>query len=235
MSYCQNKGKSMAGETGQVEARMPKVGGWSEIGKRRINEDYFEINPSAGLAAVADGIGGAPYGEIMSRIAVNVVLQAISKGYRIDDSFVEANKAALQTLEWLGAENKGSGSTLLVADWKHAAVKIAWAGDTEAYLYRNGKLSPKTENDRIDGSNEINGGIGFLEKPNVHPLEIETQPGDKLILCTDGVWSTFSKWDDDRVDEILGSAMNAPMMATAIARESIKHGNDNATAVVLAY
>ncbi len=55
----------------------------SDAGKvRRHNQDSFLVDPSLGLFAVADGMGGGSRGEVASALACNALQEAISEVHR---------------------------------------------------------------------------------------------------------------------------------------------------------
>ncbi|MBQ3106695.1 MAG: hypothetical protein IJC51_04425, partial [Eggerthellaceae bacterium] len=58
----------------------------------------------------------------------------------------------------------------------------------------------------------------------------ELRADDRVLLCTDGVWSTLT---GDRMVEVLSMQANAAWMAQLLTKEAAEGGYDNATAIVL--
>ena len=63
---------------------------------RPKNEDAMAVDPSHGIAIVADGMGGAPAGEVASGLAVEEVHQSIRKGLGIREAVERANGKILE-------------------------------------------------------------------------------------------------------------------------------------------
>lgn len=56
-------------------------------------------------------------------------------------------------------------------------------------------------------------------------------PGDRLMLCSDGLWDEV---DDTRIGGMLAGAMTAQACADALVRAANDHGgNDNSSVVVV--
>lgn len=140
------------------------VAGVSDIGRvRKRNEDSLSICQEAGVAVVADGMGGHPGGDVASRIASDVatdVLTAAAESIGRNDRYldrmtVEMERAVFEAHDAIrrrGEEEPhldGMGTTLTVLacdptgrDWV-----IGHVGDSRAYLYRDGSLTQLTRDD----------------------------------------------------------------------------------------
>ena len=104
---------------------------------------------------------------------------------------------------------KKSGTRLTLALLHSETATIAHVGDTRAYLWRNLELTQITEDHSIVAELERKGILGETEmmhhplrkilsrsvgtQPEVKPeiYTISLWPGDKLMLCSDGLWNAF--------------------------------------------
>lgn len=206
------------------------IGHASMQGRRQKNDDCVRIDARTGIVAIADGIGGAPDGNIASRVACNVAIEAFGQTSDLVDAFRAANSATLQTMHYLGSDEEGAGTTLLLAAYNEEFVDIVFAGDTYAFAFKNGGLSQLTTNGREAHSNTLTSCVGF--DPYAYPqcLRIYCEDFDTLLLCTDGVWGTLSQKE---LIEYLSHGYNPRDTANAIAQQGADKGTDNATVAVL--
>ena len=100
--------------------------------------------------AVADGIGGAPRGDVAATVAVNAAIRAFEEGKPLPEALISANAAVMQICEWLGSPE--TGSTLLLAArsvTERDRIDLVWVGDSTAFLLHDGALNLLTEPDRL--------------------------------------------------------------------------------------
>ncbi len=180
---------------------------------------------------MADGIGGAPRGDVAATVAVNAAIRAFEEGKPLPEALISANAAVMQICEWLGSPE--TGSTLLLAArsvTERDRIDLVWVGDSTAFLLHDGALNLLTEPDRLPDSNALVSAVGYLPEPAPRTAHARVARGDRVLLCTDGVWETL---DPARLAELLSAGENAPWIAETIAREAADRGGDNATALVL--
>lgn len=141
-----------------------KVRGWgaSDVGrKREHNEDQFLCNDSLRLYAVADGMGGHLGGERASRMAVDLLEQALSgeitrarteTGAETTRSMGSILRNAVVRADRLIYENAlaepafaGMGTTLTTLLFRDRRAHLGHVGDSRAYLYRDGKVRQLTD------------------------------------------------------------------------------------------
>ncbi|WP_435007675.1 PP2C family protein-serine/threonine phosphatase [Tundrisphaera lichenicola] len=219
------------------------------------------------LMVVADGMGGAAAGERASALAVESVkeyalntLKWFLHVGRSDESILLselrkslelADKAVVDEGE-ANARLYGMGTTLTMAYLIGADLYIAHAGDSRAYLLRDGNLEQITS-DHTLVQLMISGGILSAEDakhharrnivtnviggPNagvhaeIHKLKLIE--GDVLLLCTDGLTEPV---EDDQIAEILRSTAEPEAAALRLIEQANeKGGPDNVTAVVARY
>ncbi|OGR40662.1 MAG: hypothetical protein A2X35_10225 [Elusimicrobia bacterium GWA2_61_42] len=147
-----------------------------------------------------------------------------------------------------GAENKGMGTTLSAALLNKTRICIAHIGDSRIYLFRAGVMQQLTEDhslvmehvkkglltkEQAETSplqNILTRALGAQKTPAVDLLETELEVGDRLLLCTDGLFKAVKEAelqetlkiqpDDQKACETLVTAANA------------NGGPDNVTVVI---
>ncbi len=228
---------------------LPYAGG-TDVGLVRSgNEDSYLVN--APLFAVADGLGGHQAGEVASRIAVETLFgeaprkadaKALGRAVR------SANAAVIEAAQ-SGRGRTGMGTTLTAAMVDGTRIVMAHVGDSRAYLLHLGTLNQITQ-DHSMVADMVRAGTLTLDEARVHPsrsvitralgsdpnllvdvFEIGAAPGDRLLLCSDGLTSMVT---DEEIERILGSSPT-PQTAVAllIAAANDAGGQDNITAVVV--
>lgn len=190
--------------------------GGTHVGRRRKgNEDAFRVDTERGIFIVADGMGGHAAGEIASRIAADTALEllidAVDEGQPADGAqrrvFAEAHRRITSCCKDNPA-TKGMGTTLTTAVVAPSgALTVGHIGDSRAYLYSGGALAQIT----VDHSwvqQEVDAGRLSLEASRTHPLShiltrvlsstdlpnpdlvtARVQPGDLLLICSDGLYN----------------------------------------------
>ena len=229
--------------------------GDSNIGRTRAsNQDsgYCGFN----LFFVADGMGGHAGGDIASAIVTHQVSQvdalhdnpeAAAEAMR--EAMVAANRKLSQTIEEHG-ELAGMGTTfsgLMVAGGK---VAIAHIGDSRIYLARAGKVKQITK-DHTFVQRLVDTGRITPEEALVHPrrsvlmrvlgdvedapeidlMTLGTKPGDRWMLCSDGLSGVVP---EDVLERILLENGSPEEACELLIYEALEHGApDNVTVVIV--
>ncbi|MDQ6820782.1 MAG: Stp1/IreP family PP2C-type Ser/Thr phosphatase [Actinomycetota bacterium] len=218
--------------------------------QRRGNEDSAFVR--APLFVVADGMGGAQAGEVASRIAVDAFERGLPDTgppeTRLADRVREANRQIYErSLE--EQDRAGMGTTLTAAYLDDAGLAIAHVGDSRAYLFRDGALTRLTRDHSLV-EELVKQGKLTAEEAAEHPqrsiitralgpepeVEVDTethdvQPGDVILLCSDGLTTMLS---EERVAEILGAARSLDQAAQGLIDEANQAGGrDNITVILL--
>lgn len=223
---------SAIGCGGDSPLRLPvRMGSCSRQGKRGRNEDSCSIDSALSFAAVSDGIGGAPFGDVASRVACNAAIEGFRACGDVEGAFRHAAEAVAKVMAWLGPESANSGATLLVASCDGLTLRLAWAGDTVAFRARSGSLELLTPAHRGCRPNVITSGVGAWASPGFGRLDFGLLPADRILLCTDGVWA--GRLGERVLLEELARDDNPGLVAMAIADKARSLGDDDATAVVL--
>lgn len=189
---------------------------------RSINEDRLLDRSADGLWAVADGMGGQRAGDVAAGRVVDALsrVQHGASGYaRLADIVreVEAVNADLFAEEAQGASLSGATLVALLAHEGYYA--CLWAGDSRAYLFRDGTLTQLTRDHSVV-QEMVDAGLLTQAESRTHPsthlvtravgadstIELERRyaplvVGDVFLLCSDGLTSCL---DDQEIETLLG-------------------------------
>jgi serine/threonine protein phosphatase PrpC len=147
------------------------------------------------------------------------------------------------------AGNLGCTITCALVDGSRAVV--ANVGDSRTYLYRHGELRQLTEDHSYVGQlvregllradevfehpqrNVITRALGNQEGVEVDTWTYELEDGDRLLLCSDGVWEMIH--DPDEIASALGSEEIQDAVDKLVEAANIYGGLDNISVVVAEY
>lgn len=249
-SLSEECGEGRFAEGGAGEGICMLLGIYSDKGRRDSNDDYGSMRMVNGvaIAALADGIGGADYGDVASRTAVVAALDALSSPpctylapefawtseviSRVEESVCGVKRS-------MGVE--GAGTTLLVArqhPTRRSLVEMMWVGDTVALKYDASRQNFQRlgEPGRVESSgNSLDGAFGYgadLEG-RVRYRSVELDPGDCLVLATDGVWDVPGVFESAAATLAMEQGPNSS--SERLVRLAVDEfgGSDNATALVV--
>lgn len=170
-----------------------------------------------GLFVVCDGMGGAPAGEIASRMAIDAILRRIGDGAadgpggaretwlphtrRLADALRSSNEY-IYDQACRDPQRAGMGTTVVGAWIRGEVAGVAHVGDSRAYLWRADTLVPLTRDhsllearlaaglqEETDGSgqNVLLRVLGREPDVDVEMREVPVRPGDYVLLCSDGL------------------------------------------------
>ncbi|MDO4443670.1 MAG: Stp1/IreP family PP2C-type Ser/Thr phosphatase [Slackia sp.] len=229
---------------------MPSYGSRTDVGLvREHNEDSLAVTPP--LYAVADGMGGHAAGEVASEIAIQTLVANAPETADGDDlarAVVAANHAVIRAAAE-GIGRKGMGTTMTAAMLSGKRLVVAQVGDSRAYLLHEGALQRITRDHSLM-ADLIESGQITVEEARVHPqrsvitralgsdpstlpdiYEMNVTPGDRLLLCSDGLSGMV---DDSLLESTLERIKDPQRCAAALVNEAITAGGyDNITAVVV--
>lgn len=120
---------------------------------RPQNEDAYALQPQAGLAVLADGLGGGRAGEVAASMAVTLIAEALGAGAAPPGHLALSEAELLQREQAMRravsransavhdhamhhAECAGMGTTVVLAQWCGAHLLVGHLGDSRAYLLR---------------------------------------------------------------------------------------------------
>ena len=228
----------------------------SRRGGREKNEDRmgYCYTRESGLFVLADGMGGHPEGEVAAQLALQTIAALYQKQARpvlADPTEFLANAlmaAHHQIIRY--ASEKGMldtpRTTFVAAVLQGAGATWVHCGDSRLYVARGGTLVHRTRDHSY--LEHRNSGMAMPERFNrnvlftclgsptrpVYDVEgpVALQQGDKLLLCSDGLWGSL---EDDEIVDYLGRgpvADAAPELVEAALRKA-GAGSDNVTVVAL--
>lgn len=195
----------------------------TDVGQRRLaNEDAFFIDSRMNLFVVCDGLGGRPSGEAASQIIAHSISHLIRRRLRklkslgpasfkrlLVDMVVELSESLYEESQQFDVL-KGMGATLLVLVVDGNLAYLLHAGDSRAFMLRQGKLQQLTEDHfrmGVPGEDPLAPPLESLTPEQEEqrerrlitqfvgarrPIEPDCQvfqlePGDRILLSTDGL------------------------------------------------
>lgn len=219
---------------------------------RPSNEDHFLAGGD--LFAVADGMGGFGQGDRASRLAIDVLGQAF-RATPTAAGLVEAVGAANSQLrQQAEAEpvEQTWGTTLAavarVGSGEDDRLVVVNVGDSRVYLFRDGEMRLlSTDHSQVadlvrageitaaEASDHperhvLTSAIGVTERVVPSVNHTRPQPGDRLLLCSDGLFNEVPEAD---IATALGADQPAARVADGlVATAKANGGSDNVTVVV---
>jgi serine/threonine protein phosphatase PrpC len=216
-----------------------------------------------GLFVVADGMGGHANGQDASRLAIQTIIDFMLPRISVpeplsDEGFMQllgdgvqnANQAVhnrnLESHADMGTTMTGTlvvGSTAYVAN----------VGDSRTYLYRQGQGLSKVTHDHSVVASLVDAGIiqeddvythpkrnqiyrSLGEKPvvEVDTFKVDLQAGDKLLLCSDGLWDMVR---DPLIQQVLSKQTADPdKTGQDLIKAALQGGGeDNVTVIVVQF
>jgi serine/threonine protein phosphatase PrpC len=189
---------------------------WAALTDRGLirsgNQDCLYAGPH--VLAVADGMGGMAAGDVASRIVIESVgpldrdidddhqMDALHKALEVANGRIAELVAGDPTLQ-------GMGTTLTIVHFSGTQAALAHVGDSRAYLLRDGILNQLTKDDTYVQM-LVDQGVIRPDEAAGHPRRsvvtrvlqgepvspayviVEPEPGDRWLLCSDGLTTVVS-------------------------------------------
>lgn len=223
--------------------------GKSHIGQRSLNEDRFVADANWGIALVSDGMGGRAAGEVAASIVAAGIVDRLDHGAELGQAVAEThNEVKLAAAN--GPGKPGMGATLVVARFIEHEYRIAWIGDSRAYLWHGelrqltrdhsqvelriarGEIAPDQAH-LAKNKNLITRAMGLAELdatqvPSVHGTLCH---GQQLLLCSDGLSDVVSGAEiaGVMVSDLTPKEKTAALVDLAV----VAGGKDNITATLV--
>ncbi|MCW2288338.1 PP2C family serine/threonine-protein phosphatase [Leucobacter luti] len=224
----------------------------TDVGRRReTNQDSYVTMPP--IFAVADGMGGHSAGEVASAAVVRRLAE-LGGSMRVAEKDIDEVLAdAVDDIELdAGDTELGAGTTVTgvcLSTEAEPTWKVFNIGDSRVYQYFKGALSQITvdhsvvqhlidtgaiteeEAETHPHANVITRAVGFNEAPIPEYTSLALIPGQRLLICSDGLTKELT---DIGIQHFLATQPTAEEAATMLVRQAIENaGRDNVTAIVI--
>lgn len=231
----------------------------TDIGRRReMNQDYMFTSETAvgnlpNLFLVADGMGGHKAGEYASRFTVDTIVEVIKSTRETEpvaimkEAVTKANELLIEEAK-ADEEKTGMGTTIVVATILGTKLYVANVGDSRLYLVnreisqitrdhslveemvRLGEMDKAEAKDHPD-KNVITRAIGAIPDVVIDFFEVELEPEDTVLMCSDGLTNMIE--DEDIKKIILTQRDIAEKAEKLVMTANENGGKDNITVVVI--
>jgi protein phosphatase len=223
---------------------------------RTVNQDDYHIDPDGRFFIVADGMGGHAGGQEASKLATEAIQAHLDEHWQsqvaseelIEQAFYKANQSIFQDQQ-NHPERSDMGTTAVVVMFRQDRPLVAHVGDSRLYRLRQSKLEQITEDDTWVARATKAGDI-TPEQARIHPWRhvlsqclgrkdlqqvevqsLDVQPGDRLLLCTDGLTEELS--DDLIASNLQPSLKSEQAAAFLVEAAKEKGGRDNITVLIV--
>jgi serine/threonine protein phosphatase PrpC len=212
------------------------------------------------LFIVADGMGGYAHGQEASRLSVQMMIDRMLPELSGNSELHEADfrqllidgvQAANQAIHQRNKEHRTEmGTTITAALVVGLTAFVANVGDSRTYLYRESEGLRKITQDHSVVAYLVEAGIIKPDDIYTHPqrnriyrslgsksmIQVDTfieqlQPGDTLLLCSDGLWEMVR---DPGILQILRHGTDPSQMGQALSEAALEGGgSDNISVIVV--
>lgn len=218
---------------------------------RSANEDSMIMRDEAGLWSVADGMGGHANGKWASEQVAAALKAARLDGdfeanvRAVGDAVQDANALIVSEAAKAGLQMGSTVVALLLQDTRFA---VMWAGDSRAYLCREGRLvqlsvdhtyvqelvaqgalTPQ-EAKSHPSSHMLCRAVGVSPDLEVDAVTDEARPLDMFLLCSDGLTGMVS---DAEIRERLSQFPPAVAARRLVELTLSRGATDNVTVIVV--
>jgi protein phosphatase len=217
----------------------------------RLSDNEHPVGPGL-LFAIADGMGGYAHGAVASLMALDsfVNVLASQNGNPIPKTLqrgVEtANLQIYQKAQQLDAGRMGT--TLTAAYVFGDMLYLAHVGDSRAYLIRDGRSICLTSDHTTVGEmvrsklissdkirthaqrSVLTKSVGTALFVQADIIQQKLKEGDRLILCSDGVWSVI---EDEEFAQVASEASSMEEISQNLIDLALQHETDDNASVVV--
>lgn len=230
---------------------------------REHNEDLVHLSDEGRLMILADGMGGYAAGEVAAALAVAAIAEHFdaavgslkdATGDALPLAMQAAMNAAQQRVLAVAESQEGKkdmGCTLIQACIRDDTLYTCHVGDVRAYLWRGQTLRALTRDHSVVAELIAAGDLA-PDQARAHPAknvvlraigmatgfeaDINTcslQDGDRVLLCSDGLWEMLS---DLAIASIIGADGSMRQIAMQLVdRANDVGGSDNVSVVLYEY
>jgi serine/threonine protein phosphatase PrpC len=242
----------VAGRTHVGQVRLLNEDAWQVASE----SDTADLWASRGrLLAVADGMGGHAAGEVASQLALDTLIQEyygrddtpLPPAIRLERAIIEANLNIYEQAVNIDAQS-GMGTTIVAAIVYEDRTIVANVGDSRAYLVREG-VAAQITSDHSWVAEQVKLGALSAEQAQNHAyrnlvtrclghrpgiqidlFEHRLEPGDAIVLCSDGLSNQVPL---DEIARVVTEHSPSEAVDELIELANQRGGPDNITAVVV--
>lgn len=223
-------------------------GGYSSKGQKPINQDAFAASHPEGhegqykgaAAAIADGVSSCDESHIASQTAVTGFIEDYMSTPPTWSVGQSASRVLTGLNRWLFSENQSRQghkenllTTFSAVVIKSSTVHCFHVGDSRIYLLSNGTLEQLSNDHVLNARNHeyLSRALGADSHLEVDYFKRLLNPGDRILLTTDGIHGSLSF---SRIRELLSDSGNTlETIARKLANEALEQGSsDNLTALI---
>jgi PPM family protein phosphatase len=233
----------------------------NDIGRKAKNQDRWFADDQRQIYVVADGMGGRPAGELVADTVVRELPPKLDQAIGPDSDFERPSVIMMAMAEVTAVSRQiceaaqrqpslaGMGAALVAAMIRDRRALIMHLGDSRAYLIRDqqftqltrdhsllqkmldaGRLSPAEARGHILGTQLTHyAGMENTAVPDSRCLEL--LPGDRLLLCTDGLCGVL---DQTQLAKLVVPQRDLQAACAALVRAALAAGGqDNITILLI--
>jgi len=223
-----------------------------------VPENAAQVQSQGWFFCMADGMGGHEYGEVASQLAVKTALDGfrkIPKGVMhvslLPRLVQEANAAVHDAGLATSLRGARMGSTFVACALRFDSAVVSHVGDSRCYLFRNtsgASLSQLTRDHTMadeqmrmgilskedaatgEGRHVLTRSLGNEMFVAADTVTVSLQPGDVLLLCTDGLHGYVS---DASIRQTLQTYTDLERAAAALVGQANDAGGHDNVSVTL--
>lgn len=231
----------------------------TDVGQKRSgNQDFiFCLQESIGcfpnLFIVADGMGGHKAGDLASRLTVNTIVERIKEiksghYFEIFDYILSEVNAEIFKMGQSSVDLEGMGTTFVAATIDGTTLNVANIGDSRLYIIGQeirqitkdhslveemiamGEIS-RAEARVHEKKNIITRAIGAEENIRVDYFEVDLEPFDSVLLCSDGLTNMLE--DEEILLAVKREGSTKDKVIDLIERANKNGGRDNISVILI--
>ncbi len=235
-----------------------RVCAMTDVGqKRSVNQDYvFYSNDPIGcfpnIFIVADGMGGHKAGDLASRLAVSTIVERMKEVesghyFEIFDQILSDVNAEIFRMGQSSIDLEGMGTTFVAAIIDGNTLSVVNVGDSRLYVIGQEirqitidhslveVMVSMGEIDRVEArvhekKNIITRAIGAEETIKVDYFEVDLEPFESVLLCSDGLSNML---EDDEIFSVVKKEVDTKEKTKDLVEKANKNGGKDNISVVL--
>lgn len=225
--------------------------------KRNMNQDFVyasdqPVGNLSNLYIVADGMGGHNAGDLASRYTVETMVDYIegakeTRAIPLLEAAVAAANSEVMKKSMTDKSLAGMGTTVVAATVQEDCLYVANVGDSRLYLLDDGieqitrdhslveEMVRAGELGREDARNHpekniITRAVGVRERIRVDFFDVALNPGDRFLLCSDGLTNMV---DDEEILDLVNRERSLEAAAHRLVAMANRNGGKDNISVVL--